>query len=83
VTVADGFKGEAGVVTMTVEAGVTNMVIRHRPDLQPIKMPTVDIRDIVYTLDSKGIGVPLNDILALIGEIDRARCLNARVVWVD
>ena len=81
VNVTDGFKGGGGMVEMSVAAGQTEMVFKHRPDMKPVNMPSTDIRDIVHRLDVAG--VTINDILALIGEIDKSRSLSARVVWLE
>lgn len=81
VNVNDGFKAGAGVVEVTVAAGQTQFVFKNRPDMRAVNMSSSDIRVIVAKLDQ--VGVPINDILALIGEMDRTRSLNARVVWLD
>ena len=81
VAVNDGFKGEAGVVAMSVAEGRTQMAFKHRPDLQPVNMAGSNLRAIIAKLDERGVSI--NEILAIVAEMDRTKSLNARVVWLD
>ena len=81
VTVSDGFKGSAGPAAVSVVAGHTQVVITQRPDLPEMNIASADIRDIIARLDLAG--VTINDIIALLEQMDASRSLNARVVWLD
>jgi len=81
VNVNNGFKGGGTVVELNVTAGQTEIIFRHRADVRPAVMPTTDIRHILQKLDEAG--VPINDILALIAELDKGRGLSAGVVWME
>ena len=81
VNVTNGFRSSAGPVQISIVADRTEGIFKNRPDLKPLNMPSTDIRDIVYQLDIRG--VTINDIMALIAEMDRARKLDARVVWLE
>lgn len=81
VNVTNGFRSSAGPFQISIVADRTEVVFKNRPDLKPLNMPSTDIRDIVYQLDVRG--VTINDIMALIAEMDRTRKLDARVVWLE
>ncbi len=81
VNVTNGFRSSAGPGQISVVADRTEGIFKNRPDLKPLNMPLTDIREIIYQLDIRG--VTINDIMALIAEMDRARKLDARVVWLE
>ena len=81
IRIRDGFRGEAGPVSLSVHDGVTE--VRHKRTItrKPRPWRTTELYLVINGLDR--VGVSINDIISLVAMMDTQRKLNARVTWTE